>query len=165
MTTDVLHGDLRVFFPAEILQLLNLAQADGRLELVRADERVDVFVERGRPVFARTTGPIVRAGEVLVHRRVIAQEVLDRMLALQAERPGRRIGELLVEAGAVAHSDVEAAVREIIKRILYGVLLWREGVFRFIPGETAGSEDTRLELELDRLILDGLRLADEARRT
>jgi len=55
-------------------------------------------------------------------------------------------------------------VREIVKRIVYGALLWREGRFTFFSGEVARGEDVKLEMELDRLILDGLRFADEARR-
>ena len=56
-----LEGDLARFFPTEVLQLLQLAQSTGRLELSRpaaaggTGEVVDVFFELGRPVFARTT--------------------------------------------------------------------------------------------------------------
>ena len=53
----VLRGDLTHFFPSEILQLLQLAQATGRLEFERPGERADLYVERGRPVYARTSGP------------------------------------------------------------------------------------------------------------
>jgi hypothetical protein len=63
----------------------------------------------------------------------------------------------------VSREQVEVAVREVVKRIVYGVLLWREGTFRFVPGPVGG-EDVKLELELDRLILEGLRQADEERR-
>jgi len=72
-----LEGDLARFQPAELLQLLQLAQATGRLELARAaappgspggaPETVDVFFVSGRPVFARTDGHAVRTGELLVH--------------------------------------------------------------------------------------------------
>ena len=54
-----LRGELAHFFPSEILQLLQLAQATGRLELERPGERAYLYVERGRPVFARTTGAAV----------------------------------------------------------------------------------------------------------
>ena len=50
-----------------------------------------------------------------------------------------------------------------LRRIVYGVLLWRDGRFRFVPGEDAAPEDIRLDLDLDRLILEGLRLADQKR--
>ena len=46
---------------------------------------------------------------------------------------------------------------------MYGLLLWRDGAFRFTPGERVDGEDVRLDLDLDRLILEGLRQADEAR--
>ena len=57
MSAESLRGDLRHFFPAEILQLLQLAQASGRLALERQRERAEIFVERGQPVLARTSGP------------------------------------------------------------------------------------------------------------
>ena len=94
-----LEGDLAHFFPTEVLQLLQLSQATGRLELHREGERVDLFLERGRPVFARTSGMAVRAGEVLVHRGQVRPEALARALEHQRADGRRRIGELLIEAG------------------------------------------------------------------
>ena len=159
----MLEGELQHFFPTEVLQLLNLAQANGRLELERAQETVDLFFERGRPVFARTSGASVRAGEVLVHRGLLSQEALVQALSEQASRPGERLGALLVARGAISPEQVQTAVRETLRRIVYGVLLWREGRFRFHQGERVGAEDIQLDLDLDRLILEGLRLADQQR--
>lgn len=163
MNGAALEGDLQHFFPTEVFQLLHLAQANGRLEIERAREKVELFFERGRPVFARTTGASVRAGEVLVHRALLSPEALDRALALQAERPGERLGAILVGSGAITPEQLQNAVREVLRRIVYGVLLWREGRFRFLPGERIESEDIQLDLDLDRLILEGLRLADQQR--
>lgn len=158
-----LRGDLAHFFPSEVLQLLQLAQSTGRLELERPGERAELFVERGRPVFARTSGAAVRAGQILVHRGAITSEVLDRVLAQQREHPGQRFGALLLAGGYLSAEQVHDAVRESLRRVVYGLLLWREGTFRFLPGEQVGAEDVRLDLDLDRLILEGLRQADEAR--
>ena len=58
---------------------------------------------------------------------------------------------------------VEDAVHEVLRRIVYGVILWRDGQFRFVPGERDEREDIILDLDLDRLILEGLRLADQER--
>jgi glycine/D-amino acid oxidase-like deaminating enzyme len=163
LSEQVLEGDLRVFFPAEVLQLLQLAQAHGKLELERPRETVELFIERGRPVFARTNGAAVRAGEVLVHRGLVSQEALDRALESQRARPGERLGSLLVASGAILPEQLQLAVREVLRRIVYGVLLWREGRFRFYSGERIEAEDIQLDLELDRLILEGLRHADQTR--
>ena len=170
-----LEGDLERFQPAELLQLLQLAQATGRLELSRAatrpapgradaaPETVDVFFESGRPVFARTSGHAVRTGELLVHRGHASAEAVER--ALERQRRGGRghIGEMLSEAGAATPEQVARAVHEGLLRILYGVLLWRAGRFRFHADEPAPADGLPLDLDLDRLILEGVRLADQAR--
>jgi uncharacterized protein DUF4388 len=163
MAAEALRGDLGHFFPAELLQLLQLAQATGRLELERSGERAEVYVERGRPVWARTTGACVRAGQILVHRGAASASAVEGALSRQREQPGRRLGTLLVAANETSPEQVRSAVQEGLRRMLYGLLLWRDGGFRFVPGEHAEHEDVKLELDLDRLILDGLRQADEAR--
>jgi len=163
LSGGALEGDLRHFFPTEVLQLMNLSQAQGRLELERGRETVELYFERGRPVFARTSGASVRAGEVLVHRGMLSQEALVQALAEQANRPGERLGALLVARGAITPEQLQGAVREVLRRIVYGVLMWREGRFRFHPGERVDAEDIQLDLDLDRLILEGLRLADQQR--
>lgn len=163
MTEPALRGDLRHFFPSEVLQMLQLSQSTGRLELERAGERADVFVERGRPVFAVTSGGSVRIGELLVHRGVVSPQALEAALTEQRRHPTRRLGALLVGSGAVRLEQLEEAIHEVLKRILYGLLLWRDGSFRFVLGEQVAAEDIRLDLDLDRLILEGLRHADEAR--
>lgn len=159
----VLEGDLTHFFPSEVLQLLQLAQAQGRLEFARAGEQVDLWFDRGRPVFARTSGLAVRSGELLMHKNGITAHALGRALDRQRIEPGRRLGELLVEQGDASRPQVEDAVHEVLRRIVYNVILWRDGRFRFLPGEHSQREDITLDLDLDRLILEGLRLADQER--
>lgn len=87
MIPAALEGDLAHFFPSEVLQLLQLAQATGRLEFSREHERIDLLYDRGRPVFARTSGLAVRAGEVLLHRGVIQPQALARALERQRTEP------------------------------------------------------------------------------
>lgn len=165
MSQPALEGDLASFFPSEVLQLLQLAQSTGRLELERGEERVVLHHERGRPVFARTSGLAVRAGEVLLHRGVIGADTLARALERQRREPSRRLGHLLIEQGDATATDVRDAVHEVLRRIVYGVLMWRTGRFRFVPGPEAVGEDIQIDLDLDRLILEGLRLADQERAT
>jgi hypothetical protein len=158
-----LEGDLAHFFPTEILQLLQLAQANGRLELERGGEHVALFIERGRPVFARTDGQAVKAGQILVHRGVLTNEALELALAMQEDRPGQRLGVMLVESGVITPEQLQGAVQDVLKRIIYGVLLWRTGRFRFFLGDRVEDEDIQLDLEVDRMILEGLRFADQQR--
>jgi Domain of unknown function (DUF4388) len=160
---SALEGDLQFFQPVEVLQLLQLAQASGRLEIRREEERVELQFERGRLVFARTTGVAVKIGDVLVHRGVVIPEALELVLSMQQDQPGARIGHMLVRAGAATPEQIADAVREVVRRVVYGLLLWRDGRFRFQPEAAATDEDVQLDLDLDRLILEGLRLADQKR--
>lgn len=163
MRPVALEGDLAHFFPSEVLQLLQLAQAQGRLEFTRGDERVDLWYERGRPVFARTSGLSVRSGELLMHKSNVGASAIARALERQRTDSKRRLGEILVEHGEATREQVKEAVHEVLRRIVYNVILWRDGRFRFLPGEVAEGEDITLDLDLDRLILEGLRLADQER--
>ena len=160
MIGPALEGDLQHFQLPEILQLLRLAQATGRLDLERPRERAELYVENGRLTFARTDAKAVRTGELLVHRGHVRQVVLDAALSTQLTH-GRPIGMMLVDAGATTIDRVRFAVDEVLRRIVYGVLLWQAGRFRFVPGERRENLDLEIELDLDRLIIEGLRQADQ----
>src|SRR5262245_62670269 len=117
MRPTTLEGDLAHFFPSEVLQLLQLAQASGRLEFTRNEERVDLWYERGRPVFARTSGLAVRSGELLMHRGAVTAAAVGRALEQQRTDPQRRIGEVLAEQGEASREQVADAVHEVLRRI------------------------------------------------
>ena len=51
----------------------------------------------------------MRLGEILIDRKLITTEDLDRALELQKER-GEKIGKVLVDLGFVAARDVLAAL-------------------------------------------------------
>lgn len=163
MSGAALEGDLAYFYPSELLQLMNLAQATGALYFERQGEHATLWFENGRPVFARTDGGSVKLGQVLVHRGFLTPEMLEEALVEQRNHQGWRLGLVLASQGVVTVGDVQDAVREVLRRIVYGMLLWRKGRFRFAPDERVEDEDVQLDLDLDRLILEGLRLADQTR--
>ena len=51
----------------------------------------------------------MRLGEILIERRLITEEDLDRALELQRER-GDKLGKILVDLGFIAMRDVLAAL-------------------------------------------------------
>ena len=53
----------------------------------------------------------MRLGEILIQRKLITQEDLERALELQKER-GDKIGKTLVDMGFIAMRDVLAALAE-----------------------------------------------------
>jgi hypothetical protein len=154
-----LSGTLQHFMPVQILRFLQGARATGRLEINHADERADLYMIEGRSAFALTNGVHLRVGDVLVNGGDIRPEAIDLTIAVQQDHPGSPIGKMLVDSGAIKPEQLRAAVLEVQRRIVCRVLLWKDGEFVFHPGERAADEDITLDLDLDRLILDALRLA------
>jgi general secretion pathway protein E len=54
----------------------------------------------------------MRLGEILLERKLITSEDLDRALELQKERGGEKLGKILVDLGFIAMRDVLSALAE-----------------------------------------------------
>jgi hypothetical protein len=156
-----LNGKLSHFMPVQILRLLQLAGSTGRLEIVSGEQRADLFLIDGRSGFACTNAVHVRLGDVLVEGGDIRPEAIELFVAVQRDQPGSPLGRMLVESGAIEERRLRQAVLEVQRRLICSVLLWDQGEFRFHPGERATDQDITLDLDLDRLILEALRLASE----
>ncbi len=79
-----------------------LLQSSGAEAGVHRDRRVLIHARR---VYA------MRLGEILIQRKLITEEDLERALELQKER-GDKIGKTLVDMGFIAMRDVLAALSE-----------------------------------------------------
>ena len=153
---EALSGSLEHFLPVQILRLLQMIGATGRLQFVHQQERANVYVVRGHPTFANTTATHSRLGDVLIERGLVRPEAIELTAAVQEDDPGLRLGQLLVANGLVSQEHVQFAVLEVQLRIVCQILLWQRGEFTFFPNERVKSEDITLALDLDRLIVDAL---------
>jgi hypothetical protein len=156
-----LSGTLDQFMPIQILRLLQSTGATGRLEFVRGEQRAEIFMIEGRSAIARTTELHVRVGDVLVDCGLIRPEAAEFAAAYQQDVPGKRLGRMLVESGALKPERLHWAVLEVQKRIICRILLWREGEFAFHLGERPEDEDIALDLDLDRLVIEALRMSQD----
>lgn len=161
MDKQVFTGTLSYFRVAQLLRLLEASRATGCLELRRGAETVELFVDDGRTLFARTSGTMLRVGDVLVRLGEVRPEAIEFVLAVQRDQPGARIGRMLVEGGTLTEEQIREAVLVVQRHILLRVLLWREGTFTFRPGERITGEDIRLVLDMDELMTDVLSVAVE----
>jgi hypothetical protein len=154
-----LSGTLDQFMPIQVLRLLQSTGATGCLKFVRPGERAEIFLLEGRSAVARTTGLHLRVGDVLAHSGLIRLEAADLAAAFQQDAPGKRLGQMLVESGAIKPERLTEAVLEVQKRIICRILMWREGTFSFHLGIRPADEDIALDLDLDRLIIEALRIS------
>ncbi len=126
-----------------------------RLEGLGAVEKV-VFFDQGRPVFASSSEPRDRMGELLVREGKITAAQYERCQTVVAES-GRRMGEILVDFGYLKRRELLPAVRRHVEDIVYSLFQWDRGTYHIALDATPSSERIRLSRHPAALILEGIR--------
>jgi hypothetical protein len=140
-------------FP-DLVHDLHQARWSGLLTLTHVGVGKGVTVKDGRLVFASSTSPDERLGELLLRRgRLTLRQYVD---AGQAVAPGKRLGTILVEQGVLTPKDLIKAVVEHTQEIVYGAFAWTEGRYR-LQATAESSESITLKISTPDLILEGIR--------
>lgn len=158
---------------ADVLQFIHLGRRTGTLHLWQSGRRrAEIVFVRGRILDASAPGQ-AGLGEELVSRRAIGQEDLDRALLRRQEATGApTLGELFLDDG-VPREEILEAVRSRVEGAILELVQWRQGEFHFEVDEVApprdlGGDPERLLGDLDlntqRLLLEAIRICDEAER-
>ncbi len=155
-----LRGRIDLFGVANIFQLLNHAEATGKLVLEGEDQRGRVYFHQGRLIYARSDADVERIGDVLVRTGVLESTQLEGA-KIQADRRGVRIGTVLVDSGSLSEEQLAAAIQEQIREVVYRLVAIETGSFAFYSQIYPENEDILLDVELDVLLLEGLRKLDE----
>ena len=138
-------------FP-DLVQQLHERRWTGLLTLTHMGVGRSVTVQEGRLVFASSSSPDDRLGELLLRRgRISLRQYID---AGRAIVPGKRLGTILVEQGVLAPSDLIRAVVEHTQEIIYGAFQWTEGRYRLQEGNTA--EAITLNISTPDIIMEGI---------
>ncbi|HEU4728367.1 MAG TPA: DUF4388 domain-containing protein [Kofleriaceae bacterium] len=159
-----LRGDLRVVPLAEVLQLLDVQEQSGVLTVERSGARVDIYFRRGRVDQAMARGV---PDEFLLGRFVLDAELMQRgdleaFLESRAANP-RLIGQQLVKLGFLSEADLKTCLTRQSSELIYEILRWRHGRFRFAAGlELPPSViDAALALDVEAVLMEGYRRVDE----
>lgn len=140
-------------FP-ELIQALHERAWSGVLTLTSRGLGKRVTVRQGRLVFASSSDPDDRLGELLLRRgRLTLRQYVE---AGKAVAPGKRLGAILVEQGILSPKDLVRAVVEHTQEIIYGGFLWTEGRYR-LEEQADPAEAITLKISTPDLILEGIR--------
>ncbi|HXB54004.1 MAG TPA: DUF4388 domain-containing protein [Vicinamibacteria bacterium] len=114
-----------------------------------------LYLHMGRVVYAKSSNPDERMGEsLLLQGKITVRQYLD---ASQMIRPGRRLGTVLVEMGALEPEDLLPAVEQHVKEILLDVFTWTRGEYELIMSEPGLDDVVTLNFSMENLILEGIR--------
>ncbi len=141
-------------FPA-VLRPLVRQKRTGPLKVTRGRVLKTVYLSGGRLIFATSTDPEDRLGEMLLRKGLITYRALED--SVRAIRAGKRQGTLLVENGAIRSKDLIEGVMEQVQEIIYGLFLWDEGTYEFVEGDLPSREVIVLRMSTADLVTEGVR--------
>ena len=87
-----LEGNLSVFEPISVFQLINLSQSTGELILDVGDNSAHLFFDNGSIAYAEISNRKIKLGEYLVSQGLIAQKDLEKSLAKKRKGKNFRMG-------------------------------------------------------------------------
>jgi hypothetical protein len=131
-------GDLVGTSLPALLRPLVWAKKTGVLRMRRGRIGKSVYIAEGRLIFATSTDPDDRLGEMLLRKGLITFRALEE--SVRALSAGKRQGSILVENGAIRAKDLVDGVTEQVQEIIYGLLRWDEGSYEFVEGDLPSRE-------------------------
>jgi tetratricopeptide (TPR) repeat protein len=156
-------GDLTKTPLFATLRRIQRARLTGRLWLSRHGQERWLSFEGGELRAARSSEKEHWIGRSLVVWGYLSQEDLERALAAQ-RTSGRRLDQILVEQGLLAHSVLDREARRLMEQIASSALSWRDGSFRFDFGVDSGDEDIAFSLSVTEMIIEGIRRIPESEK-
>jgi DNA-binding response OmpR family regulator len=163
--TPGLRGDLRVVPLAEVLQLLDVQEQSGVLTVERSGAKVEIFFRRGRVDQAVADGV---PDEFLLGRFVLDAELMQKadfesFLESRSTGNTKLIGASLVKLGYLADADLKSCLTRQSSELIYEILRWRHGRFRFAAGLELPPFviDAALGLDVEAVLMEGYRRVDE----
>jgi hypothetical protein len=148
------EGSLAEHDLADIVQALHEQHWTGTLTVTNRGVGRSMVVQEGRLVWASSSDPDDRLGELLLRRGRLT--LAQYLAAGRAIGPGKRLGTILVEQGVLAPRDLVRSVIEHTQEIIYGAFLWTEGHYRLQEGP-GSSEVITLKMSTPDIIMEGIR--------
>jgi hypothetical protein len=139
----------------ELLRPLVRGQRTGVLRFARGSVTKTVYLSSGRLIFATSTHPDDRLGEMLLRKGLISYRALEE--SVLAIKLGKRQGTILVETGAIRSRDLIEGVTDQVQEIVHSLFQWEEGAYEFVEGDLPSREVIVLRMSTADLILEGVR--------
>jgi hypothetical protein len=167
-----LAGRLEEIELAELLHFLALNNRTGKVVLSRRDAHGLVVVRLGRIVYAASSSIRETFGSILLSRGLVTPEALAEGLERQhAAADERKLGDILVETGAITGAQLEGALRQQTGLVVQELCRWRSGYFRFEVAPVASAGDIGVDAEelvvasgvaTDQVLIEAMTSLDEA---
>lgn len=158
-----LTGTIKDFGVADIFQLIGQQGKSGVLHLKgQKGEEIHISFHLGTVVGAEHVSRDRREllGRMLVRARLISESQLSVALEGQ-KRTLRRLGDILVEEGALSRDDLKEMTQLQVRETLYGLFQWKTGTYEFEARDVSWDSDSMTPMRSEAVLMDGFRVVDE----
>jgi hypothetical protein len=152
---DCAHQDFDV--PDVLLSVCETGRT-GLLTFSTTEAEKTLFVREGSYIFAKSSSMDDRLGEYLLRSRLVALRDLASLSKMV--KPGKRLGALLVESGALDPKELVQSVVGQVRSIVLSLFRWTKAEYRFLEQELPSKETITLNMPTSKLIVDGIRGID-----
>lgn len=157
-----LQGNIEKFTLPEILQLIATSRKSGTLGIQRDESIVMIYFQSGEVIYGYGPRQTYHVGQLLRERGIITARQLDEAVKVQSKSDNtRRLGEIMIARDFVDRADLEAVIKEQVEELLYSLLSWQSGSFKFYEDQFPTEEEITVSLSVENIILEGLRRLDE----
>ncbi len=159
-----IEGPLKELGIHDVFQLLDLSRKTGALR-VTSELRHNsgtVYFENGAIIFAQIQSNPHPLGALLIRTGKITEADLERSRDRQRKGDTRRVGEILVEMGAITSRELQRQVRFQVEEVVFEVMSWQEGYFSFSEGQDGKfPAEASVRIPTEALLMEGARRIDE----
>ncbi len=158
-----LQGNIEKFTLPEILQLVASGRKSGTLGVQQDDSIIMVYFDKGDIIYGYGPRQTFHLGQLLKEKKIISETQLEQAIAIQAKNQNsKRLGEILISRKFIDRADLEKVIIEQIEELLYSLLTWKTGSFKFYEDQFPTEEEIKIKISVENVILEGLRRLDEA---
>ena len=156
-----IKGSLKEASLPDVIQLLFLGRRTGCLALADRHNFGTIYFDEGQLVYASIVNRRDRLGDILMRSgRITAEQLRDAVDRQQGDRD-HKLGEILVQMGALPREELERYMRVQIEEAVYYLFTWTSGTFNFEAGVRPEREDFLVRINPEYLLLEGARRVDE----
>lgn len=162
--SPTLVGHASVIAVPEVLGLLATLHKSGTVEVWNGQTAYRIQLLRGAVVSAQTTSndPDLRIGNILVEDGAIEKAALDAFVAELLPR-GKRLGDGLVDAGLIDREALVRAIARQAQKVFHAAYDLPDAWYRFDPLPEAA--EVERGMSMTQLLLESARRRDEVRKS
>lgn len=158
-----IEGPLKELSIHDVFQLLDLARKTGELR-VTSDLRQNAGVvqfDKGAVIGAEIQSNPHPLGTLLLRTGKLSEADFARARAMQEGGDRRRLGDILLEIGAIGRRELERQVRAQVEEVIFELMSWSEGYFSFSDNSPPVGGASVVRIPTEALLMEAARRIDE----